>query len=95
VRPDIFRVAKSTPPLWPSEWFAPIIGYPHYFSLAQFSDAYIPIDPAISIVGIPLDDDYVAARVPSRNSESEILKVRFHLGNPRFAAKDLSTLRPP
>ena len=93
VRPDIFRVAESTPPLWPSEGFAPIIGYPHDFSLAQLSDAYIPINAAISIVGIPLDD--VPAYVSARDTKLQTLKMRFHLGNTRFATKNLTTLRPP
>jgi hypothetical protein len=33
VRSDVFRITKSTAPLWLGEWFAPIIGHPHDFSV--------------------------------------------------------------
>jgi|SRR5262249_10354276 len=52
VWPDIFGIAESAPPLWLSEWFAPIIGYTGHFSILHFPDAHIPINAPVSVIAI-------------------------------------------
>src|SRR5438552_1909247 len=51
VRSDVFQIAKSGSPLWPIERFAPIVRDSHYLSLVQLTNAYVPINAAISIIG--------------------------------------------
>jgi hypothetical protein len=94
VRSDIFRIAESAPPFWPSEWFSPIISYTGHFSILQFPDAHIPINAPVSVIAVPFDHDDVPTGVPARHAQPEIPEMRFHLGNPCFATKDLATLRP-
>ena len=94
VRSNVFRITESTSPLGRIEWFAPIIGDPHHFSLAHLSDACVPINPTIAVVAVPFDHHHVAAGMSPRDAKLETSKVRFHLGNSRFAMKHFSTLRP-
>ena len=94
VWPDIFGIGESAPPLWLSEWFAPIIGYTGHFSILHFPDAHIPINAPVSVIAIPFDHDDVPTRVPSRHAQLEIPEMRFNLRNARFAMEDLATLRP-
>src|SRR4029453_13335230 len=90
-----FRIAESPPPLWPIEWFAPIIRHTGHFSILQFPDAHVPINAAVSVIAVPLDHDDVSTHVAPRNSQLQTLKVRFHLGDSGFATKDFTPLRPP
>src|SRR4029450_3770478 len=94
MRPYIFRIAESTPPLWLSKWFAPIVSHTGHSSILQFPDAHVPINAAVPVIAVPFDHDDVPTRVASRHGQLQTLKVRFHLGDAGFATKDFTTLRP-
>jgi hypothetical protein len=53
------------------------------------------MDATVTIIGVPLNHDHIAAGMPPRDAKLEILKMRFYLRDTRLSAKKFSTLWPP
>jgi hypothetical protein len=55
---------RSAPRLRWIEWLAPIIGHAKNVPIPQLADGNVAIYATISVVGIPLDYDHIAALMP-------------------------------
>jgi hypothetical protein len=48
----------------------PVVGHPDDLAALELAEADVPVDAAVAVVGVPLDDDEVAAPVAARDGSA-------------------------